>query len=159
MRGFSLIELMIAVVIIGVLVAAAVPQYQTYVSRSQVVRGMGEAAALKAIIENCLVEGRTTVAAGAGNCDPAATGSNILAGASQGAFVISDNEGAPQVFITAATGEVMITAQFGNLAYTMLEHSGADSIVLLRDADGSWRCQATIPVLYRPAGCMADFGG
>ena len=37
--GFTLIELMIVVAIIGILVAVGMPQYQNYVARSQVSEG------------------------------------------------------------------------------------------------------------------------
>jgi len=46
-KGFTLIELMIVVAIIGILAAIAIPAYQDYVGRAQFTEGMNLAAGLK----------------------------------------------------------------------------------------------------------------
>ena len=69
-KGFTLIELMIVVAIIGILAAIAIPAYQNYIARSQVSEAMTLTTGLKTSIQTnlqnntCFANGATAATAG-----------------------------------------------------------------------------------------------
>ena len=155
-KGFTLIELMIVVAIIGILAAIAIPQYQNYIARSQVTRVMGEAGALKTAVDNCLLNGKTSLGAGAGDCQLDATGSNLQSGAKQdGSTAVATGFGVPQVTITAATGAATIVSTFDNSAAADVKKASANKLTWTRATDGTWTCSTIVESKYRPASCQA----
>lgn len=157
-KGFTLIELMIVVAIIGILAAIAIPQYQTYVAKSQVSRVVAESGSIKTALEACVVEGRVTLATSATvastECDPGATGSNLMTGGNaMPTGTAATGTGTPQIVMpAAATSNLTMTATFGNNAATTL----ATKIVRwTRDPAGTWTCSTDVDTKYRPAGCAA----
>lgn len=152
-KGFTLIELMIVVAIIGILAALALPQYQLYVAKSQVTRVMGEAASLRPLVESCSTEGKTLgIGNGVDECFVSPSASSLVNNSSQVGAILPAGTGVPNVVFESGN-EISITSTFANSSASILTTAGANALVWRRDANGGWACFTTVPNAYRPRGC------
>lgn len=150
-KGFTLIELMIVVAIIGILAAIAIPQYQNYIAKSQVSRAVAELGSIKTAFEDCLNNGKTVV----GACDLGYTGSSIM---SLTAPAVTTAGTAPTTAVTntvALTSTGTIAGTFAGSASTALTDNTAKTVTWTRSALGSWSCATTADTKYAPSSCTA----
>ena len=134
-KGFTLIELMIVVAIVGILAAVAIPAYQDYTIRARVTEGLNLAAAAKLAVSETAISNNALPAtqAATGYTSPAAT-ANVAS-----------------ITITAATGEIVVT-------YTAAAGGGTILMTPTLQANGdvTWTCTGgTLLPKYRPANCRA----
>ena len=150
--GFTLVELMIAVAIISILAAIAIPQYQIYIGKTQATRVIGELGELRLSVEECLQIGRTVIGLGTDECDPRASASNLIVGSSQVGVVLPNNMGVAQM----SNPLILTTSITATVSNQVNPKLSGKKMEWLRTSAGSWSCRSNIEPVYLPQSCTHD---
>ncbi len=139
-QGFTLIELMIVVAIIGILAAIAIPAYQDYTIRAQVSEGLNLAGGAKAAVSEYTMDRGSF------------PNSNSQAG-------ISDATDIQGKYVTSVTVEStgIITVLYGQEAHTTLSGGELELSPFTNAGSVEWDCRANtsnvIADKHLPAAC------
>jgi type IV pilus assembly protein PilA len=152
-QGFTLIELMIVVAIIGILAAVALPAYQDYTIRAKVSEVLLAMSACRTSITEVYQTGGTPPGAANWGCEAATQTSKYVAS------IATDDDGK----VTAAVTGINATVNGGLVTLAPLINGNTLATVAANMGEGlfGWRCGSTVDgttlsAKYLPGSCRGS---
>ena len=133
-KGFTLIELMIVVAIIGILAAVAIPAYQDYTAKAQA----SEAFVLLSGLKHPIADGMSQ--------DP-------LIGCAIPAMSVSSGKYVQQITALPVVGPVCTLEATFKVAGVNAKLVGAKVTFAFDSSTGQWACSTTMPSEIKPKSC------
>ena len=153
-KGFTLIELMIVVAIIGILAAVALPAYQDYTVRAKLSEAILAGSTCRTAVTEVYQTSSSLPAAGAWGCEAG----SAAGGASATKYVQNVTTSAAGVISILTTTDTSLKGAAGKtIEMTPLLASGT-AVASVGDPIASWKCgpkstDATALTKYLPASC------
>ncbi|MBT8114629.1 MAG: pilin [Arenicella sp.] len=149
-QGFTLIELMIVVAIIGVLAAVALPAYSDYTKRAKVSEVILAASACRTTISEVYQSGGAgSVAAGNWGCE-----ASVAAGITK--YVRKIETDANGVITVTAQGTGDTDIDTNTIVLTPYNNAGgAQTATATPTVIFEWRCGGSIDARFRPGSCRS----
>ncbi len=155
-KGFTLIELMIVVAIIGILAAVALPAYQDYTVRAKVSEAVLAGSTCRTAVSEAFQAASTLPAGNAFGCEINTAGTSTSPASKYVLSVTTSDAGV--ITVTTTSDSSLKEAASKQIIMSPMQANGTTAAVA-NSTVGAWKCgpgataATAMPVKYLPASC------
>lgn len=148
-EGFTLIELMIVVAIVGILAAVAIPAYQNYIARSEIAEGVELASGSRTMVIDYYSQTGTCPSNSAGSPTLGIPAANSISGSYTASVTLAGVGTSCTITSLMYTTGISSKIQGAQVVLTMTDQSGSAAVGSI-----SWACTSSASQIVLPKACQ-----